>query len=53
VLLNTAAALTALELSDKPLTEQLAAGVERAAEALESGAAERTLHRWAAATTRG
>lgn len=52
VLLNTAAALTALDLSDKPLTEQLAAGVERAADALDTGAAQRTLERWAAATTR-
>ncbi|WP_055586143.1 anthranilate phosphoribosyltransferase [Peterkaempfera griseoplana] len=52
VLLNTAAALTALDLGDAPLTEQLAAGMERAAQALDSGAGLRTLERWAAATAR-
>ncbi|AXI77143.1 anthranilate phosphoribosyltransferase [Peterkaempfera bronchialis] len=53
VLLNTAAALTALDLTEAPLTEQLAAGVQRAADALDTGAAQRTLERWAAATARG
>ncbi|MGA5700210.1 anthranilate phosphoribosyltransferase [Peterkaempfera bronchialis] len=53
VLLNTAAALTALNLTEAPLTEQLAAGVQRAADALDTGAAQRTLERWAAATARG
>ncbi|MFF4648946.1 anthranilate phosphoribosyltransferase [Streptomyces sp. NPDC001380] len=53
VLLNAAAALTALDLTGAPLTGQLAAGVARAAEAVDSGAAQRTLERWAAATQRG
>lgn len=52
VLLNTAAALTALDLTDAPLTEQLAAGMLRAADAIDSGAAQRTLERWVAATAR-
>ncbi|MEV6206853.1 anthranilate phosphoribosyltransferase [Kitasatospora sp. NPDC051914] len=52
VLLNTAAALTALDLTDAPLTEQLAAGMERAAAAIDSGAAEATLERWAEATNK-
>ncbi|MEV6333026.1 anthranilate phosphoribosyltransferase [Streptomyces sp. NPDC051909] len=50
VLLNAAAGLTALRLTDAPLTEQLAVGMARAAEAVDSGAAERLLQRWAAAT---
>ncbi|BFV59729.1 anthranilate phosphoribosyltransferase [Kitasatospora sp. CMC57] len=52
VLLNSAAALTALELTDAPLAEQLAAGMVRAAAAIDSGAAEGLLKDWAAATTR-
>ncbi|GAA0656954.1 anthranilate phosphoribosyltransferase [Kitasatospora atroaurantiaca] len=52
VLLNTAAALVALELTDAPLAEQLAAGIERAAAAIDSGAAEATLKRWSEATAR-
>ncbi|GAA2741430.1 MULTISPECIES: anthranilate phosphoribosyltransferase [Kitasatospora] len=52
VLLNTAAALVALDLTDAPLTEQIAAGIERAATAIDSGAAEATLKRWAEATLR-
>ncbi|MFD9129465.1 anthranilate phosphoribosyltransferase [Kitasatospora sp. NPDC059571] len=52
VLLNSAAALTALELTGAPLAEQLAAGMERAAAAIDSGAAEATLKRWAEATAR-
>ncbi|GAA2157312.1 anthranilate phosphoribosyltransferase [Kitasatospora kazusensis] len=52
VLLNTAAALAALDLTDAPLPEQLAAGMERAAVAIDSGAAEATLKRWAEATAR-
>ncbi|WP_405013709.1 anthranilate phosphoribosyltransferase [Kitasatospora sp. NBC_01539] len=52
VLLNTAAALAALDLTDAPLTGQLAAGIERAAAAIDSGAAEATLKRWADATMR-
>ncbi|MEV7771842.1 anthranilate phosphoribosyltransferase [Kitasatospora sp. NPDC086791] len=52
VLLNTAAALVALDLGDAPLTEQLAAGMVRAAEAIDSGAAEELLRRWSEATSR-
>jgi anthranilate phosphoribosyltransferase len=50
VLLNAAAALTALDLTDAPLVDQLAAGVRRAAAAVDSGAAQSTLERWAKAT---
>ncbi|MER5638614.1 anthranilate phosphoribosyltransferase [Kitasatospora sp. NPDC002227] len=52
VLLNTAAGLAALDLTDAPLTEQLAAGMARAAEAIDSGAAEATLKAWAQASAR-
>ncbi|MQY15309.1 Anthranilate phosphoribosyltransferase [Streptomyces sp. RB5] len=50
VLLNSAAALTALDPTDAPLAEQLAAGMARAAQSIDSGAAQRTLERWVAAT---
>ncbi|MEE1785168.1 anthranilate phosphoribosyltransferase [Streptomyces sp. SP17BM10] len=53
VLLNTAAALVALDLTDAPLAEQLAAGMERAAAAVDSGAAQELLRRWSEATARG
>ncbi|AUG76802.1 anthranilate phosphoribosyltransferase [Kitasatospora sp. MMS16-BH015] len=52
VLLNTAAGLTALDLTEAPLTEQLAAGMVRAAAAIDSGAAEATLKAWAEASSR-
>ncbi|KJK59587.1 anthranilate phosphoribosyltransferase [Saccharothrix sp. ST-888] len=52
VLLNTAAALAALELTEAPLAEQLRAGMERAVAAIDSGAAQDVLKRWAEATTR-
>ncbi|MEU8925184.1 anthranilate phosphoribosyltransferase [Kitasatospora sp. NPDC048545] len=52
VLLNTAAALVALDLGDAPLAEQLAAGMARAAEAIDSGAAQELLRRWSEATSR-
>ncbi|MFI6446485.1 anthranilate phosphoribosyltransferase [Kitasatospora sp. NPDC050543] len=52
VLLNTAAALVALDLTDAPLAEQLAAGIERAAAAIDSGAAQSVLKHWAEATSR-
>ncbi|MGW3072148.1 MULTISPECIES: anthranilate phosphoribosyltransferase [unclassified Kitasatospora] len=52
VLLNTAAALVALDLRDAPLAEQLAAGMERAARAIDSGAAQDLLRRWSEATSR-
>lgn len=50
VLLNSAAALAALEPSGAPLAEQIASGLVRAAEAIDSGAARRTLERWVAAS---
>jgi anthranilate phosphoribosyltransferase len=50
VLLNSAAALVALEPGDEPLADQLRAGMEKAAESIDSGAAKRTLERWAAAS---
>ena len=50
VLLNAAAALVALEADDESsagtLVEALRAGMSRAAEAVDSGAAERALARW-------
>ncbi|MFI9158042.1 anthranilate phosphoribosyltransferase [Kitasatospora aureofaciens] len=52
VLLNTAAALVAMDLGDAPLTEQLAAGMVRAAAAIDSGAAQELLRRWSEATSR-
>ncbi|MFD7666735.1 anthranilate phosphoribosyltransferase [Streptomyces sp. NPDC059788] len=50
VLLNSAAALVALEPTAAPLTEQIAAGIAKAAEAIDSGAARRALERWVAAS---
>ncbi|MET7682160.1 anthranilate phosphoribosyltransferase [Streptomyces sp. NPDC005423] len=50
VLLNSAAALVALERGDGPLADRLRAGMERAAESIDSGAAARTLERWSAAS---
>ncbi|MET9800788.1 anthranilate phosphoribosyltransferase [Streptomyces sp. NPDC006368] len=50
VLLNAAAALVALEPSDAPLTEQIHAGMARAAESIDSGAARAALERWVAAS---
>lgn len=50
VVLNSAAALVALELTRAPLAEQLAAAMVRTTAALDSGAAQDTLKRWAAAT---
>ncbi|MQS11902.1 anthranilate phosphoribosyltransferase [Streptomyces kaniharaensis] len=52
VLLNTAAALVALDLTGAPLAEQLAAGMERAAAAVDSGTAQELLRRWSEATSR-
>jgi anthranilate phosphoribosyltransferase len=46
VLLNSAAALVALDPTDAPLTEQIRAAMARAAESVDSGAARRTLERW-------
>lgn len=50
VLLNSAAALTALDPTDGTLNEQLAAGIAKAAESIDSGAAARALERWVAAS---
>ncbi|MFI2213595.1 anthranilate phosphoribosyltransferase [Streptomyces sp. NPDC020141] len=50
VLLNSAAALVALDPADAPLEDQLAAGVTRAAHSIDSGAAAAALDRWVAAT---
>jgi anthranilate phosphoribosyltransferase len=59
VLLNAAAALVALEPGDdgagsveKPLAERLGLAMERAAEAIDSGAAAALLERWIAVTRR-
>ncbi|QHY95097.1 Anthranilate phosphoribosyltransferase [Streptomyces sp. S4.7] len=50
VLLNAAAALVALEPGDGTLNDQLAAGMARAAKAVDSGAANATLERWVTAS---
>ncbi|MFC9391881.1 anthranilate phosphoribosyltransferase [Streptomyces sp. NPDC057027] len=50
VLLNAAAALTALEPGTGTLAEQLSAGIAKAAESIDSGAARRSLERWIAAS---
>ncbi|GGU37293.1 anthranilate phosphoribosyltransferase [Streptomyces daghestanicus] len=50
VLLNAAAALVALEPGAGPLTDRIRAGMERAAESVDSGAARRVLERWVAAS---
>ncbi|MET9291789.1 anthranilate phosphoribosyltransferase [Streptomyces sp. NPDC003077] len=50
VLLNSAAALVALEPTDAPLTEQITAGMARAAQSIDSGAARRVLERWVVAS---
>ncbi|MFE2557560.1 anthranilate phosphoribosyltransferase [Streptomyces sp. NPDC059352] len=50
VLLNSAAALTALEPGDGTLVEQLRAGIAKAAESIDSGAARQALERWIAAS---
>ncbi|MEU0989633.1 anthranilate phosphoribosyltransferase [Streptomyces sp. NPDC005953] len=50
VLLNSAAALVAQSPSDGTLNDQLAAGLARAAEAIDSGAALAALERWVAAS---
>ncbi|MER7202405.1 anthranilate phosphoribosyltransferase [Streptomyces sp. CB01635] len=50
VLLNSAAALVALTPGEGSLTDQLRAGMARAAESIDSGSAKRTLERWVAAS---
>lgn len=49
VLLNAAAAVVVADLTDRPLVEQLAAGLEQCIEAIDSGRAAATLARWIAA----
>ena len=48
VLLNSAAALVALDPGTGTLAEQLRAGMDRAAESIDSGAAKAALKRWVA-----
>lgn len=50
VLLNAGAAIAAHAAESGPLLERLAAGVERAKESIDSGAAAETLAQWSAAT---
>ncbi|QCX76088.1 Anthranilate phosphoribosyltransferase [Streptomyces sp. YIM 121038] len=50
VLLNAAAALVALEPGEGPLAEQIHAGMAKAADAIDSGAAKAALARWVAAS---
>ncbi|MFE9257173.1 anthranilate phosphoribosyltransferase [Streptomyces sp. NPDC006879] len=50
VLLNSAAALVALEPGEGGLTEQIAAGIDRAARSIDSGSARAALERWVAAS---
>ncbi|MFE6225611.1 MULTISPECIES: anthranilate phosphoribosyltransferase [unclassified Streptomyces] len=50
VLLNAAAALTAVEPGEGTLAERLGAGIARAAESIDSGAARAALDRWIAAS---
>ncbi|MFF7979072.1 anthranilate phosphoribosyltransferase [Streptomyces sp. NPDC007901] len=52
VLLNSAAALVALDPGPGTLAEQLRAGMDKAADSIDSGAAKRALERWAAATNK-
>ncbi|MCZ7460821.1 anthranilate phosphoribosyltransferase [Streptomyces sp. WMMC940] len=50
VLLNSAAALVALGKDEGDLVDRLRAGMARAAESIDSGAAKRALDRWVAAS---
>ncbi|MCK8679703.1 MULTISPECIES: anthranilate phosphoribosyltransferase [Streptomyces] len=50
VLLNAAAALVALDPTPAPLADQIRAGMARAAESIDSGAARAALDRWVTAT---
>ncbi|MCI3930123.1 anthranilate phosphoribosyltransferase [Streptomyces sp. AN091965] len=52
VLLNAAAALVALEPGEGPLAEGIRAGMARAAESIDSGAARSALARWVTASNR-
>ena len=53
VLLNSAAALVALEPGDEALPLRISRGMERAARSIDSGAAREALERWVAATAEG
>jgi anthranilate phosphoribosyltransferase len=50
VLLNAGAALAVYDAPDAPVDTALAAGIEKAREAIDSGAARATLERWVAAS---
>ncbi|MFF9812695.1 anthranilate phosphoribosyltransferase [Streptomyces sp. NPDC014006] len=50
VVLNSAAALVALEPTGAPLAEQIRAAMAKAARSIDSGSAKRTLERWVAAS---
>jgi anthranilate phosphoribosyltransferase len=50
VLLNAGAALAVYDAPDAPVDTALAAGIEKAREAIDSGAARATLERWIAAS---
>lgn len=52
VLLNSAAALVAVRPGEGTLVEQIQAGMDRAAESIDSGAAKAALERWVAASNR-
>ncbi|MCX4667755.1 anthranilate phosphoribosyltransferase [Streptomyces sp. NBC_01381] len=52
VLLNSAAALVALSPGEGSLVEEIRAGMVRAAESIDSGAAKKALERWVAASNR-
>ncbi|MFE0103766.1 anthranilate phosphoribosyltransferase [Streptomyces sp. NPDC059009] len=52
VLLNSAAALVALEAGEGSLVERIRAGIDKAAESIDSGAARKALERWVAASNR-
>ncbi|MCX5534010.1 anthranilate phosphoribosyltransferase [Streptomyces sp. NBC_00006] len=52
VLLNSAAALVAVRPGEGKLVEQIRAGMDRAAESIDSGAAKAALERWVAASNR-
>jgi anthranilate phosphoribosyltransferase len=51
VLLNAGAALAVYDAPGEPVPDALAAGIRRAAEAIDSGAAQSALDRWVAAAT--
>jgi anthranilate phosphoribosyltransferase len=51
VLLNAGAALAVYDSPDADVDSSLAAGVAKAADAIDSGAAQGALERWVAATS--